>query len=284
MKLESPAEHFERGDVVEEYASFDFLLAVEEALLRDHAEQLPAWRMLDLGVGAGRTSVHFMGRAGSYVGADYSAAMVERCRERFAGRIPPTTSFEQADARTLEQFEDGAFDFVLFSFNGIDTVGGEHDRERALAAIARVCAPGALLCLSSHNLLWFHHSISPVRAAAGYARAMRRDVRAPLRAARLALRRRRLNPGRGGLRHEGVIVEERPRYELQRGFYETPEEQIRITRYSTTPGRQVRRLRDAGFEHVRIHGLHGEVLPLERRRALAREQWLHYVCRRAGGG
>lgn len=284
MRLESPAAHFQRGDVVEEYASFEFLLAAEEALLRDHATELPAWRMLDLGVGAGRTSVHFMGRVASYVGADYSAAMVERCAARFAGRVPPTATFAQADARTLEQFEDGAFHFVLFSFNGIDTVGDERDRERALAAIARVCAPGALLCLSSHNLLWFHHSISPLRAAASYARAMRRDRRAPLRAARLALHRRRLNGGRRAPRHEGVIVEERPRYELRRAFYATPDERMTITRYSTTPARQVQRLRDAGFEHVRILGRDGEALPLERRRALAREQWLHYVCRRAGGG
>lgn len=284
MSRESPVEHFERSDVVEEYASFDFLLGPEEALLREHAAKLPGWRMLDLGVGAGRTSVHFMDRVASYVGIDYSAAMVQRCVERFAGRIPPTASFEQADARTLEQFGDGSFDLVLFSFNGIDTVGDRRDRERALAAIARVCAPSGLLCLSSHNLLWFRRSISPLRAAAEYAPAARRDRRAPLRAAGAALRRRRLNAGRGDLRHEGVIVEERPRYELQRKFYATPDERMTITRYSTTPKRQVRRLRDAGFEHVRIQSRDATVVPAANTRALAREQWLHYVCRRASGG
>jgi hypothetical protein len=36
------------------------------------------------------------------------------------------------------------FDVVLFSFNGIDTVGGEVVRQRAFAEIRRVCTSGML--------------------------------------------------------------------------------------------------------------------------------------------
>ncbi|CAA9494689.1 MAG: hypothetical protein AVDCRST_MAG67-1598 [uncultured Solirubrobacteraceae bacterium] len=278
MHIESPATHFERADVVAEYGSFDFLLAPEEDLLREHASELPRWRMLDVGVGAGRTSAHLMERVREYVGIDCSAAMVQRCHERFAGRMPVTASFRQADVRTLVDFDEGSFDFVLFSFNGLDTVGDGSERAQALRAIARVCAPGALFCFSAHNLLWFRRSISPLRAAAGALPAARRHPRAPLRAAREALHRRRLNAPGGGRGEERVIIEERPRYELARTFYQAPDERILISRYTTTPKRQEERLVAAGFRDLRILDLRGNAVAA----ADERSQWLHYVCRRAG--
>jgi len=51
----------------------------------------------------------------------------------------------------MEVFADGSFDFILFSFNGIDYVGHE-DRLKALREIKRVASKDAYLCLSTHNL------------------------------------------------------------------------------------------------------------------------------------
>src|SRR5262245_106242 len=55
------------------------------------AEQAVALRLgdrlrgavLDVGVGGGRTVPHLHALAGRYLGIDYAAAMVRRCRERF---------------------------------------------------------------------------------------------------------------------------------------------------------------------------------------------------------
>src|SRR5262245_46013702 len=51
-------------------------------------------RVLDLGVGAGRTVTPLLDFASSYVGVDYVKEMVDHCRERFPG-----VRFERLDAR-----------------------------------------------------------------------------------------------------------------------------------------------------------------------------------------
>jgi SAM-dependent methyltransferase len=103
--------------------------------------------MLDIGVGAGRTTLHFAPRVRAYFGIDLSHAMIRTCRRRFPGR-----NFQVADVRALP-FGDGAFDFILFSFNGLDYVPAD-DRSRALQEIRRVGRAGGRFCFSAHNLAW----------------------------------------------------------------------------------------------------------------------------------
>jgi ubiquinone/menaquinone biosynthesis C-methylase UbiE len=54
------------------------------------------------------------------------------------------------DARDLSAFKDQSFDFVNFSFNGIDYVNLEN-REQALNEITRVLKPGGIFFFSTHN-------------------------------------------------------------------------------------------------------------------------------------
>ncbi len=56
-----------------------------------------------------------------------------------------------SDVRNMEIFENDYFDFILFSFNGLDAMSHE-DRIRALKEIHRVAKNEALYCFSSHNL------------------------------------------------------------------------------------------------------------------------------------
>ena len=53
----------------------------------------------------------------------------------------------------MNEFEDNSFDFVLFSFNGIDSFGPQ-DRLKALKEIRRVLKNNGYFCFSSHNLNW----------------------------------------------------------------------------------------------------------------------------------
>jgi SAM-dependent methyltransferase len=108
--------------------------------------------MLDLGVGGGRTTVHFADKVSEYVGVDYSESMIVECRNRFAG-CPPQISFRVCDARSMDLFEAESFDFILFSHNGIDYVSHE-DRLQILKEIRRVGKPGGSFCFSTHNLNW----------------------------------------------------------------------------------------------------------------------------------
>jgi ubiquinone/menaquinone biosynthesis C-methylase UbiE len=58
--------------------------------------------------------------------------LVQRVKKKY-----PNGDFRVGDARDLSQFEDESFDFVLFSYNGIDVIS-HPDRLRTSREIYRV--------------------------------------------------------------------------------------------------------------------------------------------------
>lgn len=135
---------FESAALVDSYHPLSGLHPSERALAD---RWLPsAGRMLDLGVGSGRTYPELRARSCDYVGVDYSPAMIEAARANF-----PDGRFVVADAADLSLFESASFDSVVFSYNGLDYLYPERRRERALAEIRRVLRPGGVLVLSGHN-------------------------------------------------------------------------------------------------------------------------------------
>jgi SAM-dependent methyltransferase len=137
---------YERRSIVSQYVTATDLTSTEERLLARYRANIAGGRVLDLGVGGGRTTPYLTGLATSYIGVDFSTAMVAACRQRY-----PRLEFRQGDARDLSAFPEDHFDFVLFSFNGIDYVGHD-DRARVLKQVARVLRPGGIFVFSSHNL------------------------------------------------------------------------------------------------------------------------------------
>lgn len=137
-------------EVAAGYARQSHLQPPEQTILRELQPYLTTARMLDLGVGGGRTTVHFANLVRDYVGTDYSEAMIQECRKRLSD-CRSHVSFEVCDARSMGTFKTGSFDFVLFSHNGIDYVNHE-DRLQILKEIRRVGQPGGFFCFSSHNL------------------------------------------------------------------------------------------------------------------------------------
>src|SRR5690348_17274690 len=87
------------------YARQSGLQPAEAAIIERYRRQVSGARILDLGVGGGRTTAFLAPLAGDYVGVDYSREMVERCRKRF-----PAARFEIADAADLSRFADASFD------------------------------------------------------------------------------------------------------------------------------------------------------------------------------
>lgn len=141
---------FERTRIVQDYAAATGLQPLEQAILDLLAAWLPGKSMLDIGVGAGRTTEHFAGRVQEYVGVDYAAPMINACKSRLTGKFAHAT-FEVCDASDMRRFEDSRFDFVLFSFNGIDYV--DHQvRQDIFAEIRRVGRQDGFFCFSSHNI------------------------------------------------------------------------------------------------------------------------------------
>jgi ubiquinone/menaquinone biosynthesis C-methylase UbiE len=136
--------------IVQHYSQLRQLQPAERTILNLLRDQWSSMKMLDIGVGGGRTTEHFSGLVQEYVGIDYSPEMISACRKRF-----PSTShsrvFEVADARDLSRFQDNYFDFILFSFNGIDVISHE-DRLQVLKEVSRVGKPGGYFFFSTHNL------------------------------------------------------------------------------------------------------------------------------------
>lgn len=133
------------GDVARAAWSVDTgLYEGEKIVLERHFPPPPA-RILDLGCGAGRTTAALEAMGYDVVAIDLSADLVDEARRRVQH-----TRVEQMDARYLD-FLDAEFDAVLFSFNGLDCVHPEVERQRVLAEVRRVLRPGGVFYYSGHN-------------------------------------------------------------------------------------------------------------------------------------
>jgi ubiquinone/menaquinone biosynthesis C-methylase UbiE len=118
----------------------------ERTIFPQYASDIEKKDVLDLGIGSGRTTQFLAHQARRYVGIDYSTRMVALCRKRF-----PALEVREGDARDLSRFAGQSFDFVLFSYNGIDNV--DHaGRMQILREVCRVLRPGGLFVFSSHDL------------------------------------------------------------------------------------------------------------------------------------
>jgi ubiquinone/menaquinone biosynthesis C-methylase UbiE len=145
----SNATAYSQRDFVDYYAQLTDLQRPEESILNTLLPNLSCMNMLDIGIGGGRTTLHFAKWTKSYVGIDYSPEMIAACERRFA-HYPQNISFKVGDARSMHMFGERMFDFILFSFNGIDSVS-HSERLQVFEEIRRVGKPGGLFCFSSHN-------------------------------------------------------------------------------------------------------------------------------------
>ena len=167
---------FSRPDVVGVYTGRGSDLWPCEEVLFDRFVP-PESRILDLGVGTGRTTERLCAGAASYVGLDFAQPMVDECIARF-----PDLEFVQADASDLRQFADRSFDVVVFSFNGLDCLHPDSARHRCIREIRRVLVPGGIALVSEHNPLvlvarprpW--RGVSTKLAVARLARALRQTA------------------------------------------------------------------------------------------------------------
>jgi ubiquinone/menaquinone biosynthesis C-methylase UbiE len=152
--LEKNLYTYKSDDAVKEYCNKNLLQLPEEKIIKQLETKLRKMKMLDIGVGGGRTVPYFAKLAKEYIGIDYSVEMINACKRRFSD-FSANTMFEVCDVRSMKMFSDNAFDFILFSFNGIDYISHQ-ERLDSLKEIQRVGKPGSYFCFSTHNLNGMH--------------------------------------------------------------------------------------------------------------------------------
>lgn len=231
--------NYDSGWSVAEYTREEGLRQIEEELIAEFFPPAPA-RVLDLGCGAGRTTIG-LARMGYQVTAiDLSETLLAE-----AGRRHPELDFRLMDATRLE-FPADSFDAVLFSYNGIDCIYPLAARSKCINEAFRVLKPGGIFSMSSHNLIGaiFSGGYFYLNGYRNAARHLAQQV-----GNRLAL--------------EWFI-----RYEDGGGAQHL---------YSAPPSHTVRQLQAAGFEMPDVRGSTGERHPGKIAR---RQKHVHFTARK----
>jgi ubiquinone/menaquinone biosynthesis C-methylase UbiE len=241
-----------RPKTVKSYSRKDSLQKPEEVIFEKLGKDIIGKKLLDIGVGTGRTVPYLTQFSEDYLGVDYSPAMVQECKTRY-----PEKSFICLDARDMSLFQNETFDFILFSYNGIDCVS-HPDRIKIFQEIFRVLKTNGYFVFSSHN--------RDVKYSEKNHNIQRPWIANPIKWIGIFLRY-----GEGVYRH------------LKNKRYEIHEEEYAIINdsgvnyalliYYISPKAQIKQLRTIGFNKtIQVFNLKGEEIDRD-----DQSPWLHYL-------
>lgn len=253
------------NDFVGEYSSYMLVPAERELLgeLKDHWSKM---RMLDIGVGTGRTSYTFSAIVKDYTGIDYSQKMIEKCKDVIGEH--DTVRFTLQDATDLSKYYDQKFDFVLFSMNGIDSVD-HNDRKKILLEVHKNLDDDGFFFFSTHSLHTFPDSF-PFRY-----RFSKFNKRKPIHSVyqwwKILLYKVRMWNMYRGVDVQGIQGK-------SWAILITGDHDFKMQIYHIKPDYQVKELEGAGFEVISVYDDNGNLKdPLKDRI----NRYMYFLCKKS---
>jgi ubiquinone/menaquinone biosynthesis C-methylase UbiE len=255
-----------------EYAKRDYLEGAESAIIERFGSGFKEMDMLDMGVGGGRTTKYFAPLVGSYIGADYAPNMIARCKVKYRGKY----CFVESDVRSMNMFGSNMFDFVLFSYNGIDSFSHE-DRLAALKEIRRVLRSNGYFYFSSHNLNWENlpdlFSFKSDKTGTDKNNGSGDFIKSIGANIKSGFKKLRLNILNRNLQRKDFVQRLR---ENQRGLLFDNSLNGKASVYYITRTEQIKQLEDVGFKNINTYSRNGT--NTENEAILNKDGWIYYLC------
>lgn len=157
----------------------------------------------------------------------------------------------------MQDFEKNYFDFILFSFNGIDYISHE-DRLHALEEIKRVGKKGGLFVFSTHNLQYIDNLYS-----IKFGGSLKHFLYQCYRYLRL-------------IYHNGL-----PQKYRDKDFAVINDiaYHFKVTTYYIKPSAQIEQLECLGFKNIRLFSLKsGEEMDKTNLDKANKDSWIYYLC------
>ncbi len=139
---------------IEKYFKMKGSARAGEAGRKSGLESAGGTRVLDVGCGAGRTTIPLMQAGYDVTGIDFIPEMIGEAK-KIAAEKGLNVAYEVGDATALK-FPDNSFDYVLFSNQGWTQIPGKARRFQALKEIYRVLRPGGIYMFSAcKRTFWY---------------------------------------------------------------------------------------------------------------------------------
>ncbi len=139
----------ESDAAITRYSNDSNMQKPEIEIFNSFGNELKEAKLLDIGIGGGRTTLYLKDKVKEYIGIDYSYKMIDATKIR----IPEITSkVFVCNVLDMSKYSDNQFDIVFFSLNGLDYLQTFEERIIALNEIYRVLKKGGKLIFSSHNI------------------------------------------------------------------------------------------------------------------------------------